>query len=67
VISDLPKWVARSRSNHSCSARDGRRAGLWGRWAPAARSRSLTAAAVKVSQCLGGRNPSVVSWAAICA
>ncbi len=69
MTADMARCLARSRSHHSCSARGGRwaRAGMWARWMPAARSRSLTALAVKVAQRLGGRKPSVLRRSAICA
>ena len=43
------------------------RAGMWERWMPAARSRSLTALVVKAWQRLGGRKPSGLRRLAICA
>jgi hypothetical protein len=69
VIVDMARCSARSRSHHSCGARAGRlpRAGMWERWMPTARSKSVTALGVKAGMRLGGRKPSALRRAAICA
>src|SRR2546425_839820 len=66
----MPRCSARSRSHHSCWASAGRlpRAGIWERWMPRARSKSLTAVGVGGGRSVpdrwqaGGQGPDLLAF-----